>query len=202
MSVQEQVRSIVTLLMKRPITEAIALEVSAIPGFEHLEIVNGQWVGLDKEEKAVGGEEHGWIEAILITLLTTWALENRSGRIYPGDTDFVLDGDANELRVVRRPDVSYVSDRRVKPTKGYIYGAPDLAVEVISPSERPGKIQEKLEEYLQFGVKQVWQVYPDDRQIVVSLPDGTTTTYTDADILPGGDLLPGFSSDVAKVFES
>jgi len=201
-SVQARVRQVVALLMKRPITEAIAMEVGEIPGFEDLEIVDGQWVGFDNGELDMGGEEHGWIKAILITLLTTWALEKRAGRVYPGDTDFVLDGDDEELRVVRRPDVSFVADARVSQTKGYIYGAPDLVIEIISPSERPGKISEKLGEYLQFGVKQVWQVYPEKREIIVNLPDGTTITYSDGDTLPGGDLLPGFGMDVATVFES
>ena len=85
--VQEQVREIVHLLMKRPITEEIALRVETYEGFDHLEITDGEWVGFEEGEP-VGGEEHGWIEAIIIHSLMSWALQNGSGRVYPGDTVF------------------------------------------------------------------------------------------------------------------
>jgi hypothetical protein len=51
-------------------------------------------------------------------------------------------------------------------------------------------------------VKQVWHVYPDSREIVAHFPDETSKTYRPGDTLPGGDPLPGFSLDVAAVFEA
>jgi len=197
----DEVKAIVRLLMQRPITEAIAIRVEETEGFEHLEIENGVWVGFDEDEY-MGGEEHGWIETLIIHILTEWVLETGKGRIYPGDTDFVLDGTPENIRLKRRPDVAYVSSKNVKASKGYIYAPPDLAVEIISPTERPGKIRKKLREYIQHGVKQVWHVYPDSREIVAHFPDETSKTYRPGDTLPGGDLLPGFSLDVAAVFEA
>jgi Uma2 family endonuclease len=154
MAFVDEVKTIVRLLMERPVTEAIAMQVEETEGFEHLEIEDGVWVGFDEDEY-MGGEEHGWIESLIIHALTEWVLETRRGRIYPGDTDFVLDGTPEDIRLKRRPGVAYISDKKVKPSKGYIYGAPDLAVEIISPSERPGKTRKKLREYLTHGVKQV-----------------------------------------------
>jgi Uma2 family endonuclease len=199
--IYDQVREIVFLLMQRPITEEIATQVEAIDGFEHLEILDGAWVGFDKDE-FMGGEEHGWIESILIHALMEWVLARKSGRVYSGDTDFVLDGTPDDIRISRRPDVAYVSDRRLQPSKGFVYGAPDLAVEIISPSERPAAIRRKLNIYLEHGVQQVWQVYPDNRQIVVNFHDGSAKTYGLNDTMSGGDLLPGFTLNVAKVFEA
>jgi Uma2 family endonuclease len=199
MAIAEEVKIIVRLLMQRPITEVIALEVEGTEGFEHLEIENGEWVGFDEDEY-MGGEEHGWIESLMITLFTTWVLQNKSGRVYSGDTDFVLDGTPDNIRLKRRPDVAYVGGKYVKPSRGYIYAAPDLAVEIISPTERPGQIRTKLREYLSHGVQQVWQVYPENQEIVVYFPDDTSKTYRPGDILSGGDLPPGFELDVANVF--
>jgi Uma2 family endonuclease len=165
MAVVEEVKTIIKLLMQRPITEAVGIEVETTDGFEHLEIEDGAWVGFD-EDTFMGGEEHGWLEALIITRFTTWILQNKSGRIYSGDTNFVLDGTPGDIRLKRRPDVAFVRDGRVKPSSGYIYGAPDLAVEIISPTERPGQIRKKLREYLSHGVQQVWQVYPENQEIV------------------------------------
>lgn len=164
MAVAQEVKTIVQLLMKRPITETIATQVEAIAGFEHLAIADGEWVGFDEDEY-IGGEEHGWIESLIVHALTGWVLQNRTGRIYTGDTNFVLDGTPDEIRLNRRPDVAFVRDENVRPSKGYIYTSPDLAVEIVSPSERPGDIRKKLREYLDHGVQQVWQVYPDSEEI-------------------------------------
>jgi Uma2 family endonuclease len=198
--VQEQVREIIFLLMKRPITEEIALKVEAIEGFDHLEIVDGEWVGFEKDEY-MAGEEHGSIETIIIHALADWALKHKTGRVYSGDTDFVLDGTPDDIRKSRKPDAAFVKSNRVKRTKGYVYQSPDLAVEIISPTERPGAIREKLNEYLKYGVQQVWQVFPDNRQIVVNFPDGSAKTYGMGDTIFGGDLLPDFELAVATVFE-
>src|SRR5690606_26234812 len=119
--------------------------------FEGLEVEDGAWVGFDEDEY-MSGEEHGWLEALILNLLTNWVLANRAGRVYPGDTNFVLDGTPDDIRLKRRPDVAYVQDENVQATKGYIYGVPDLAVEVISPTERPAQIRKKLHEYLEHGV--------------------------------------------------
>lgn len=197
----EEVKTFVRLLMQRPITEAIATQVEATEGFEHLEIEDGAWVGFDEDEY-MGGEQHGWIETLIIHAFTAWVLANSTGRVYPGDTDFVLEGTPDDIRLKRRPDVAYVEARNVKSTRGYVYAAPDVAVEIISPTERPGNIRKKLREYLSHGVQQVWQVYPENREIVVHFPDDTSKTYRPGDTLPGGDLLPGFALDVAQVFEN
>jgi Uma2 family endonuclease len=195
-----EVKTIVSLLMKRPITEEIAQEIETTEGFEHLEIENGAWVGFDEDEH-MGGEEHGWVESLFVTALTNWVLLHKSGRIYTGDTNFVLEGTADNLILKRRPDIAYVRSAKVKSSKGYIYGAPDLAIEVISPTERPGAVRKKLREYLDHGVQQVWQVFSDSQEIIVHLPDGTSKTYGLGQTILGGDLLPDFMLEVSWIFQ-
>lgn len=192
--------NISTVLMQRPITEAIAMRIEQIEGFEHLEIEDGEWVGFE-EDAYRGGEEHGRIEFKLLLRLGSFIEQNRLGMLYPGDTTFVLEGDASSIQTKRRPDLAFVAVDRLQKTKGYIYGPPDLAIEIISPSERPNDIRKKLSEYLSFGVQQVWQVYPESREIIVHLPDDTSRTYRADDTLTGGDALPGFEMRVGDVFE-
>lgn len=198
--VQQQVKILVNLLMQRPITESVAQQVETYPGFEHLEIMAGEWIGLSEGDD-MGGEEHRWIESLIITMLTNWALANKSGRVYTGDTNFVLDGTPDNIRLKRCPDVAFVRNANVRPSKGFIYAAPDLAVEIISPSKRPGQIRQKLNDYLDHGAGRVWQIYPDTREVVVYQPDRSSKTYRVADTLTDDDLLPGFSLNVASLFE-
>lgn len=201
MAIVAEVGKIVSLLMKRPITEDVALEVEATEGFEHLEIEDGTWVGFDEEEY-MGGEEHGWTETLILNALSNWVLATRTGRIYPGDTNFVLEGTSQEIIVKRRPDIAFVRSEKVNPSKGYVYGAPDLAIEIVSPTERPAAIRKKLREYLDHGVEQVWQVYIDSQEIIIHYPEGTSKTYGVGQVISGLDLLPGFTLELAWVFQS
>lgn len=197
--IRAQVRDIVFLLMKRPITEEIAMQVLETPGFEHLEIIDGDWAGFDEDEY-VSGEQHGWIEALLVHAFTTWVLQEHAGRVYPGDTVFVLAGSPDDIQLRRRPDVAFVRNANVQPTTGFIYRSPDLAVEIISPTEKPVEIRQKLQDYLTHGVSQVWHVYPESRQVVVNYADWTARTYSAGDTISGSDLLPGFALEVAAIF--
>src|SRR5664279_48986 len=135
----DEVRTMVNLLMKRPITEEIAMQVKAIPGYKHLEITDGQWVGFeDIEDEMTTGEEHGWIESLLLYFLTTYVLQHKAGRVYPGDVTYVLSGQPDGIDRSREPDVSFVASANVTPSKGFIYVAPDLVVEIVSPSQDYG----------------------------------------------------------------
>jgi Uma2 family endonuclease len=113
------------------------------------------------------------------------------------DVEFAL---ADNIRV--RPDVWVLLGDRAKDldrSKVPIQGCPDIAVEVISPSERTSDSMRKVEAYLNHGVREVWQVYPRTRQAFVhtlgqnvrKLPESSTLTT---------DLLPGFDLQVASLF--
>jgi Uma2 family endonuclease len=199
--IQQQVRDIVFLLMQRPITEEIAMQVETYAGFEHLEIDNGEWVGFDEAE-TMRGEEHGRIEFILLLLIGNFIMQHKLGMLYPGDTTFVLDGKPGAVKVKRRPDLGYVRDERIKKTAGYIYAAPDIAIEIITPAESIHVLRQKMKQYLQYQVQQVWHVYPTQQQIEIHLPDGTSRTYNVGDTIQGGELLPNFTLAVAQVFAS
>lgn len=103
---------------------------------------------------------------------------------------------------VRGPDVYFYSIRRVKrPAKGFYEIPPDLAVEVLSPSDTKSEMRGKVREYLSSGVRLVWVVDPDSKTVMVYSGTMRGTEYDEADTLDGGDVLPGFTCKVADFFE-
>lgn len=162
------------------------------------EIVNGQWV-----EVAVTGEIHGAIEARLVFFLMGFVLQHKLGRVYPGDTTFVLEGEPGNIIKMRRPDVAFVQQARAKQDdrEEYNYLAPDLAVEIISKSEQVGEVQEKLEDYLRYGVQEVWQVYPRAKQVIVHRQSQPPVIYSSGQTISGSLVLPGFELAVDEIFD-
>lgn len=107
----------------------------------------------------------------------------------------------------RRPDVSFVSyerwpKTRLLPAAGLALDViPDLAVEVVSPTDQAQELDEKVEEYLRAGVRLVWVVYPLAKKIHATRPGAREIrVYTEGDDLDGGDVLPGFHTPIAGLF--
>ena len=112
------------------------------------------------------------------------------------DVEFALDEGS---RV--RPDILVLSGSRAKtlnPNQVPVPGAPDLAVEIISPSERSADTQAKLQTYLRAGSKEVWHVYPKSRPVVVHRAGNSTILTGDQTL--GTPLLEGFSIKVQSLF--
>lgn len=151
----------------------------------------------------MAGELHGAIETNLIVILSGFVKAKKLGRVYGGDTTFVLEGTPENIITMRLPDVAFVSAERAKQADrgGFYYLAPDLAVEIVSPSEKTAETQAKVNDYLRTGTREVWVVYPETRQVAVLRPDGTATIYGLGQTIPGGSLLPGFSLEVTGVFD-
>jgi Uma2 family endonuclease len=132
--------------------------------------------------------------------LGIYILENKLGVIFAAETGFIL---ATNPDTVRAPDVAFVRKERLPAgglPLGYLPISPDLAVEVISPFETAEDIQEKVEDYLRAGTSQVWTVYRKTRSVVIHYANRSTSVLRETDNLEGGDLLPGFSVPVAKLF--
>jgi Uma2 family endonuclease len=102
-----------------------------------------------------------------------------------------------------QPDVSFLSKDRIQATApdGYFLGAPELAVEIVSPSESARDLERKVDALLAAGGKAVWVVYPASRKVRVFLGDGTSFSRTIHDTLSAPELLPGWELPVAKLFE-
>ena len=197
----EYAREIITLLMKRPITEEIALQIGNIDGFKNLEISNGEWVGFEQDDYMTG-EEHGWLESKLLILIGNYIVANRLGRIYPGDMDFVLSGNKETLKDKKQPDIAFVVNERLQKTSGYFYGAPDLAIEIVSPTQYRPESVEKANLFMKYGTQEVWLIFPKKQEIEVHTPNDVPVVYGIDDTLVGSDLLPNFELQVKIVFDN
>ena len=103
---------------------------------------------------------------------------------------------------VRGPDVSFVFQPRVEGRgSGFPVGAPDIAVEVVSPSDTAAEVDRKVAEYLSAGSQRVWVVYPAGRRVLIHRTDGSILSYTDNDVITDEELLPGFFLPLSDIFE-
>ena len=158
------------------------------------ELVRGEVV-----EAMPPGGRHGAIAVILAMLLRIWTQKSVGG--YVGvEAGYILHRNPD---TVRGPDVSYIRADRV-PVSGIPEGfwtiAPDLAVEIVSPSETADEVREKVRDFLQGGTPLVWIVYPRTQEVVVHTADGLARTYSGEDVLEFPDVLPTFSCNVGELF--
>jgi len=161
---------------------------------KHSELVRGEVV-----ETMPPGGEHGEIAGALVELLRRWAREGAGGYAAV-ESGYIL---GHNPDTVRGPDVSYVRADRIPSggrPKAFWPIAPDLAVEIVSPSETAAEVRAKVRDFLTAGTPLVWTIYPDQREVIAHTPDGMARTYSEEDTLEHPDVLPGFSCKVAELF--
>lgn len=164
---------------------------------------NGRYYELVKGElrsMPPSGGEHGEVTINLTGPMWTHATTEDLGKIVAAETGFVLVRDPD---TVRGSDIAFIRKDRIPAgglPKKYIPFAPDVAVEVVSPTDRMAEVEEKVAEWLAAGTKLVWVVLPKRRVIKVYRSITDVTILTDKDELDGGDVMPGFRLPVARVF--
>lgn len=183
--------------MSAEVQTATIEDMLALPDDGHrYDLIRGEIIKL-----APATGEHGAIAGELARLIGNVARPERRGRVYTAETGFILGRDPDVLLC---PDVSYVQASRLGPLeeqRQFLDQAPDLAVEVLSPSESLRSIREKVSAYLDGGTQAVWVVDPVRRSLSVYMADGSFEILSEADVLDGGEVLPGFSVPVAEIFE-
>lgn len=144
------------------------------------------------------GYRHGRIAAALAARIYSYVKEHDLGIVLAGDPGFILQRGPD---TVRAPDVAFISRERVPDPEPVAFAelAPDLAVEVLSPGDRPGETLEKVADWLKAGTRLVWVVDPGRRQVCIYHADGTETLLSDADTLDGEDVLPGFEIKIVDI---
>jgi Uma2 family endonuclease len=119
------------------------------------------------------------------------------GTLVCNDTGFITKRDPDS---VRGPDIAYWSKERLKEVPvGYIEIAPDMLVEVLSPSNTSKQIRAKLVEYFAKGVRLVWVIAPEDRTLTVYRKPDEGRLLHDTATVTGEDVLPGFSCRVSDL---
>ncbi len=164
-------------------------------GFRY-ELIEGEL-----KQMSPAGHEHGKIASRLDRRLGVQVEKTRSGEVYAAETGFKLQTAPD---IVRAPDAAFVRQERVAEvsgTTGYFPGAPDLAVEVVSPGDKVSEVEDKVETWLKFGTSLVWVVSPRLRTVTVYRSRTDITTLTEGDTLDGGDVVPDFRCAVAELFD-
>lgn len=143
---------------------------------------------------------HGIIAGRIAGLICVFLLQNKIGEVLTAETGFRL---SSVEKTVRVPDVAFLSNEKLAEVENFskfFEGTPDLAVEVISPSETYNDVQEKLEDYLSAGVKMVWIIRPKQKTITVYRSLFDFSVLHENEELDGADVLPGFKCDLQNVF--
>jgi Uma2 family endonuclease len=145
------------------------------------------------------GFEHGRVAVRVAARLLEYVDENGAGDVLAAETGFLLRRGPD---TVRAPDAAFVAAGRVMPnTRTFAELAPDLVVEVVSPSDRASDVASKATEWLDAGVRLVWVVDPQARLAAVHHPGGVVTVLRDDGVLDGEDVLPGFRLALSSLFD-
>jgi Uma2 family endonuclease len=138
------------------------------------------------------GYLHGELAAELGNQLMNHVKANDLGRVLAAETGFKLSSDPD---TVRAADVAFIARDRLPdpPPSGYAELAPDLAIEVLSPNDRPGETLAKVADWLVSGSLRVWVVDPTRRLARVYRADGSESLLGEDGVLDGEDVVPGFT---------
>ncbi|MCH7687066.1 MAG: Uma2 family endonuclease [Planctomycetes bacterium] len=163
-------------------------------GFRY-ELIEGR---LNKMSPA--GFEHGVIIVRLTRLLANHVVAQQLGQVTAAETGFRL---AQNPDTVRAPDIAFIQSSRIPAAglpKAFWPGAPDLAVEVLSPSDSAEEVEEKVNDWLDHGCSMVWVVSPKQKTITVYRSQTDITILSENETLDGRDVVPGFQCSVQEIF--
>jgi len=172
-----------------------AEELFQMSGHERRELVKGEL-----RTMAPAGFDHGLIIVNLTLLLGSHVQAHKLGFVAGAETGYALTRNPD---TVRGADVSFVTAARVEALgrpKAFWPGAPDLAVEVLSPTDRAEEVDEKVDDYLAAGTRLVWVVNPKRRTVTVYHPGADPVIVRVNETLDGEDVVPGFRCSLAEVF--
>ena len=170
-------------------------EYVALPEYPRYELVKGVLV-----EKMYASREHELTVIRTGSRMNIHVEERDLGEVYGSNRPFVTGPESPASS--RLPDVSFVSNERLSQPELFgalVDGAPDLAVEVLSPSNTERDMAQKVAEYLNAGGKAVWVFDPIGRTLTVHRPGVSPLVLTDGDAVDGEDYLPSFVCPVADL---
>ena len=167
----------------------------------HDEGVRGELIRGVLCENMAAGVDHGKYVMNLAVALGGFIKSSRLGSLIGSDSGIRLESDPD---TVWEPDLAFISSERLplgSSVPGYSEVAPDLVVEIASPSDSRRAVNDKARMWRTYGVRLVWAAFPDTLSVDVHLEDGSIATLTEDDALDGGNVLPGFTCLVSDIFE-
>lgn len=174
-----------------PETLTMTLEEFLESDLEGYEYIKGELIPVPPTSM-----EHGKISVNLILPLGLYVRENRLGDVYVPDTGFKV----GERILI--PDIAFISTERIPDDLSKASPVPpDLAVEVVSPTDILHRVEEKAFVYLEAGTQLVWVLKPVSKTVTVYRSETDITLFTRDDTLTGEEVIKGFSCQVAELFE-
>ncbi|HEV2744216.1 MAG TPA: Uma2 family endonuclease [Rubrobacter sp.] len=149
---------------------------------------------------APAGNVHGRIAMNLAWSLTGHVKSQDLGVVFAAETGFKISSDPD---TVRAPDTAFVRRERVEAVgdvEGYWPGAPDLAVEVVSPNDRFSEVEEKVTDWLAADTRMVIVADPPGKTLTVRRSEKEALILSEGETLEGGEVVPGWTLPVADVF--
>jgi Uma2 family endonuclease len=171
-------------------------ELLRMPWLNPCELVGGRIVRMTPTNPT-----HGRIEVNVAAALRAFVRTQNLGVVMAGEVGVFTTRNPD---TVRAPDVLFLSherDARRTRRDGFLDVAPDLVVEILSPTDRPDAVRRKLVEYFAAGVRLAWVIDPATRTVRVHQARGETRSLGAGDVLSGADVLPGFELPIQDVFE-
>lgn len=149
---------------------------------------------------ALAGGRHGKVAIELATPLAMHVEAIGLGVVLAAGTGFLIQRNPD---TVRAPDVAFVAKSRI-PSGGipekFIPFAPDLVAEVVSPGDTLIEVEEKVQDWLDAGVRLVWVVNPKRRTVTIHRPGADPRVLRESDLLSGEDVVADFSLRIAELF--
>jgi Uma2 family endonuclease len=145
------------------------------------------------------GFEHGVVAGRIYGHLFNFVEKTHLGLVMAAETGFLIERNPD---TVRAPDVAWIRADRVPTTRirGFFPGAPDLAVEVVSPDDRAVEVLAKTRHWLAAGCRAVWVADPDRQTVMIYRGDSEPVSFALPEELICDDVLPGFRLPLASVF--
>jgi Uma2 family endonuclease len=143
--------------------------------------------------------KHGIYQARIARLLGNYVYAHRLGEVLT-ESGFIL---GRRPDILRGPDIAFVRTERVAslPEEGWAEFAPDLAIEIVSPSETARQIDRKVHQFLAAGVLAMWIVYPETKSVHIFEPQGVLRVVEFEGVVSSPSALPGFELSVRGIFE-
>ena len=189
-----QIEEEVTMSPTHTLVTADELFMMPDDGFRY-ELVKGEL-----RRMPPAGSEHGAVIMNIGTPLDQFVKAHGLGVVFGAEMGFKI---ASDPDTVRAPDLAFIRRERIPPgglPRGFWPGAPDLAVEVISPGDTYTEVEEKVNDWLSAGTRMVLVLNPRTRMVTVYTSPTDVVRLTESDTLDGGEVLPGFTCRMAALF--
>ena len=168
-------------------------ELFAMGDIGPYELIDGRLIPMSPT-----GDDHGELETNLAAELRAFVREHQLGRVMSGEVGVYIRRNPDRIRAA---DVLFISKERLPERTGkYLQVAPELIVEIMSPTDMWSNVRTKIDDYFSIGVEQIWIVEPDTRSVLVFHSATAFTKLGVEDTLVGQGVLDGFRLPIASLF--